>query len=63
MSDAPTQSAAPDSSTQAGYLTLSPFVQSRLGWCLMGWDCQVRSMQLLQDGDDDAFRTACGALS
>lgn len=70
MSDAPTRS-APDAGTPTGYrpfrllsddLTLSPFAQSRLGWCLMGWDCQVRSLQL-QDGDNDAFRTACGALS
>jgi len=72
MSDAPTQSAAPDAGAQSGYtpsslfgpgLTLSSFAQSRLGWCMMGWDCQVRGMQQLQDGDDDAFRTACGALS
>ncbi len=70
MSDAPTQSAAPDAGTQAGYrpsslfgpdLTLSPFAQSRLGWCLMGWDCQVRGLQL--HDCDDAFMTACGALS
>jgi hypothetical protein len=58
MSDSPTRSAAPDSGT----LTLSPFVQSRLGWSLMGWDCQVRSFQL-QDCDDEGLRTACGALS
>src|SRR5262245_12593761 len=56
MSDSPTSPEAPD-------LTLSPFLKSRLGWCLMGWDCQVRGLQLLQDGDDDTFRTACAALS
>ena len=71
MSDAPTRSTAPDSGTQTGYrpfslfsdhLTLSPFVQSRLGWCLMGWDCQIRNFQL-QDCDDGGLRTACGTLS
>jgi hypothetical protein len=71
MSDSPTRSAAPDAGAEAGYrpfslfspdLTLSPFVQSRLGWYLMSWDCQVRSLRL-QDGDDDALRTPCGALS
>jgi hypothetical protein len=56
MSDSQTSPVASD-------LTLSPFVKSRLGWCLMGRDCQVRGLQLLQDGDDDAFRTACAALS
>ena len=70
MSDAPTSSTSSGSGTGAGYrprlfsqeLTLSPFVQSRLGWSFLGWDCQVRSLNLA-DGDDDSLRTACGALS
>lgn len=71
MSDAPTRSATPGSSTGAGYrlsnlfnqeLILSSFAQCRLGWAMMGWDCQVRSLEL-PGGADDALRTACGALS
>src|SRR5271166_3937836 len=71
MSDSPTRSAAPDTGAAAGYrpfslfseeLTLSPFAQSRLGWCLMGWDCQVRSFKLY-DGSDVALRAGCGALT
>ena len=53
MSDSPMRSAAPVAGTTTGYrpfslfsddLTLAPFAQSRLGWCLMGWDCQVRGL-------------------
>jgi hypothetical protein len=50
----------PDPQTR---LTLSPFTQGRLGWSLIGWDLQVRSLALtLPDGGDDALCTACGAL-
>jgi hypothetical protein len=64
MSD-PSTSSTTGTSTGTGNwpdLTLSPFAQSRLGWSFMGWDCQVRSLQL-PAGDDDGLRTACGALS
>jgi hypothetical protein len=50
----------PDPRTE---LTLSPFTQGRLGWSLLGWDLQVRSLALtLPDAGDDALCTACGAL-
>jgi hypothetical protein len=64
MSDAPTSSSTGTSTGTGSWpgLTLSPFAQSRLGWSLMGWDCQVRSLQL-PDTDDDGLRLACGTLS
>jgi hypothetical protein len=70
MSDPPTQPATSTTSTGTGYrfprlftqkLTLSPFTLSRLGWSLLDWDLQVRSLDL-PDLDDEPLRLACGAL-
>jgi hypothetical protein len=55
MSDAPTTSSFNQD------LTLSPFTLSRLGWSWLGWDCQVRGLQMTDD--DSGLGRACGALS